>query len=587
MGALTMFDLVVRGGTVVDGTGRPRAVADVGIRNGVVAEVGSIAPGLAREEIDARGLIVAPGIVDLHTHYDAQIHWDPYCTTSGWHGSTTVVLGNCGFGFAPVRPGMAGRYMKMMENTEQVPYAVMDRALPWTWETFPQWLDHLRSLPKGVNLATYLPTNALISYVIGPDEAKTRASTPAEKAEMARLLDEAMDAGASGFAMSHLGAEGNSHVDFDHSPMPTDIMAQEDIYNLADVLGRRGDGTIMMLGELPGMKDPRRPIAEEVARRSGRPVLFNIVMVNDRDPEQHRNFLRWLDDVHARGLNIWGQSFAHRKPLDINPMFWDQWNAVPIFRTLSHATTVEAKMALVSDPAYRERFRTEYDPKRMTEAGGRIERYLLVEAPGSPELEPLIGQRLEDIAQALGKSLSDAFLDALYDTEMQVLFSSIENTGCNTDYVSEMLKHPRVLAGTSDGGAHVKHGNGGFWSSDIIMHLTHETSAFTLEELHFLLSLKSAKAFGLKDVGAIVPGYRADMMIYDFDAFDFQPRGKYVKVSDMPGGDWRKVTYALGIRHILVNGVVTFNDGVETGATPGQIVSNSMTATPAIEIAAE
>jgi N-acyl-D-aspartate/D-glutamate deacylase len=582
-----MYDLVVRGGTVVDGTGGPRQVADVGITGGIVQTVGEIAAGAGREEVDATGLIVAPGIIDLHTHYDAQIHWDPYCTTSGWHGSTTVVMGNCGFGFAPVRPGSRDRYMRMMENTEQIPFAVMQQALPWTWSTFPEWMAHLRRLPKGVNVAQYLPTNALIAYVIGADEAKARAWTDAERAELARLLDEAMDAGASGFALSHLGAEGNSHVDHDQSPMPTDIMPDEEIYRLADVLGRRGEGTIMLLGELPGMKDPRRDVAEEVARRSGRPVLFNITMVNDRDPEQHREFLRWLETVHAKGLNIWGQAFAHRKPLDINPMFWDQWNAVPIFRTLSHAVTVEEKMALVSDPAYRKRFHDEYDPKRMTEAGGRIERYILVEAPGSEAYEAFVGQRLEDVAAAMGKTLADAFLDSLFETEMRVLYSSIENTGCNTDYVREMLIHPRVLAGTSDGGAHVKHGNGGFWSSDIIMHMTHETDAMTLEELHHMLSLKSAQAFGLKDIGAIAPGYRADMMVYAFDAFDFQPRGKYVKVNDMPTGDWRKVTYAHGIRHIFVNGVETIRDGVVTGATPGAVVSTVVPKSAAVEIAAE
>jgi len=573
------FDCIVRGGTIVDGTGAEKFVGDIGIRDGYIVEVAPSIDGNGAAEIDAAGLIVAPGIIDLHTHYDAQLHWDPYCTTSGWHGSTTVVIGNCGFGFAPVRPGSEERYMRMMENTEQVPYEVMQQALPWTWNTFPEWFEHLKNLPKGVNVATYLPTNALISYVIGPDEAKTRPSTAEEKAEMARLLDEAMDAGASGFALSYLGEAGNSHVDHDQSPMPTDIMAEEDIYNLADVLGRRGDGTVMLLGELPGMKDPRRHVAEEVARRTGGSVLYNIVMVNDRDPEQHRDFLRWLDEMTAKGLNIWGQAFAHRKPLDINPMHWDQWNAVPIFRTLSSAHSVEDKMALVSDPAYRERFHREYDPKRMTEAGGRIERYILVEAEGSDKLAPFCGRHLEDIAAELGEHFIDVFLDSMHDTEMKVLYSSIENTGHNTDYVAEMLGHPRVLGGTSDGGAHSKHGNGGFWSTDILLHLTHETNAFSLEQAHNLLSLRGAQAFGLDDVGAIKPGYTADLMIYDFDALDYQPRGKYVVVNDFPGGDWRKVTYALGIRHILVNGVETFRDGTETGATPGRMFTTSRAAT--------
>jgi N-acyl-D-aspartate/D-glutamate deacylase len=256
-------------------------------------------------------------------------------------------------------------------------------------------------------------------------------------------------------------------------------------------------------------------------------------------------------------------------------MFYNQWDAVPIFRALSSKPTVEGKMELARDPAYRERFRKEYSPQKMSEAGGRIEAYILVTAEGSEKFSAFPGKRLEDVAASLGQSVTDTFLDALIETNMKVLFCSVENSGRNTDFVAEMLRHPRVLAGTSDGGAHSKHGNGGFFSTDILMHLTHETNAFSLEEVHHLLGLKSASAFGLQDVGAIKPGYSADLMIYDFAKLDYQPRGRYVVVNDLPGGDWRKVTYAEGIRHILVNGMITFNDGVCTGAVPGKVLSNS------------
>jgi N-acyl-D-aspartate/D-glutamate deacylase len=567
------YDLVFRGGFVVDGTGGPRRVADVAVSGGRVVEIGEVA-GKARREVDAAGLIVAPGIVDLHTHYDAQLHWDPYCTASGWHGTTSVVLANCGFGFAPVRPGMADRYMYMMENTEQVPYQVMKMSMPWTWETFPEWLDHLRALPKGVNVASYFPMNALLSYVVGPDEAKTRACTPAERAEMRRMMHEAMDAGASGFAFSFLGAEGNNHLDHDQSPMPCDVMDPEEAYNLADVLRERGEGVIQVLCELPGMSDHRRYVAEELARRSGRPVIHNITLTSDVNAEQHRSIMRWLDEMTAQGLDIWSQAFSFRKPLEITPLHYNVWDSVPVFRAISQAMTAEAKMALVTDPAYRERLRREYDPVPMAQAGGRLEAYFLIDACGHPKFAAFEGQQLRDIAKATDAAVTDVFLDLLVETDLKVLMVSDDNGARNVATVTELLKHPRVLPGTSDGGAHSKHGNGGFWSTDMIKWLTRETDAWSIEAFHELIA-RNALAFGLEGRGRIAVGGPADLMIYDHAKIDVAPRHQYEVAQDLPGGDWRKIKRAVGVRFIAVNGEITFEDGVCTGATPGQIISNA------------
>jgi N-acyl-D-aspartate/D-glutamate deacylase len=566
------YDLIFRGGTVVDGTGRDRFVADVAISSGRIVEIGQVA-GCGQKEVEASGLIVAPGIVDLHTHYDAQLHWDPYCTASGWHGTTTVVIGNCGFGFAPVRPGMSDRYMYMMENTEQVPYAVMKLSMSWDWETFPEWLDHLRALPKGINIASYLPMNALLSYVVGPDEAKHRPCTPAERAEMRRLMHEALDVGASGFAFSYLGAEGNNHLDHDQSPMPTDVMDPEEAYNLADVLRERRQGAIQVLAELPGMADHRRYVSEELARRSGRPVLHNIVLASDINPEQHRGILRWLDEMTAKGLDMWAQSFSFRKPLEITPLHYNVWDSVPVFRMISAALTPEAKMALVSDPAYREKLRTEYQPERMAEAGGRLEAYFLIDACGHPRFAPFQGKNLADIARATGAKVTDVFLDLLVETDLKVLFVSDDNGTRKIESVNEILRHPRVLPGTSDGGAHSKHGNGGFWSTDMINWLTRETDAWTTEEVHALLG-RNALAFGLQGRGQIVVGGAADLMIYDPAALDVTPKHQYELAHDLPGGDWRKIKRAVGIHYTVVNGEITFEHGVCTGATPGVITGN-------------
>jgi len=239
------YDLVIRNGTVVDGTRLPRFRADVGIKHGRVGKIGRIGRVTAARELDATGCIVAPGFVDLHTHYDAQIHWDPYCTISGWHGVTSLVLGNCGFGFAPVKPADRERSLLMMTRTEQIPYQTMKEGMQWRWETLPEWLDDLDRLPKGVNLVSYVPVSPLMVYVMGLEAAKSRPATSGERMEMQRLLNEAMDAGACGFSIQRLGKH-SLQADVDGTPMPTDCMADEDILALAEVLRERDEGFIQI-----------------------------------------------------------------------------------------------------------------------------------------------------------------------------------------------------------------------------------------------------------------------------------------------------------------------------------------------------
>jgi N-acyl-D-aspartate/D-glutamate deacylase len=578
------YDLIIRGGTVVDGTGRDRFTGDVAVQDGRIAAIGEVS-GVAAREIDAAGLIVAPGVIDLHTHYDAQLHWDPYCTASGWHGTTTVLIGNCGFGFAPVRPGMADRYMRMMENTEQVPYDCMARTMPWDWETFPQWFDHLRNLPKGLNVATYLPLNALLSYVVGPDEAKRRPASDAERAEMRRILNEAMDAGAAGFSFSHLGAQGNTHVDFDQTPMPTDIMDPAEAYNLADVLRERGEGIIQVLNELPGAYS-RRWLSEALARRSDRPVLHNILVADSDHPEQHRSALKWVEEMRAQGLQIWLQGFTFPKPLEITPMHYNNWDSFPLFRKLSAAHSREEKLALVASPDYRADFQRLYDPDNAREWTGPLEIYVLVDAAGSQAFTPFEGRTVADIAQALGRNGGQCFLDILQDSEMDAMFVH-PSAGSDVASVCELLNHPYVLAGTSDGGAHSKHGNGGFWSTEMIVRLARESGVLSLETLHNLLSARNAEAAGFKDRGVLTVGAFADLLIYDFDALNRTPELRYEVANDLPGGDWRKVKRAVGIRYIAVNGEVTFEDGVSTGATPGRMVADAVAPAPRHRAAAE
>lgn len=315
---MAKYDTVIKNGTIIDGTGLPRFKGDIAIVGRQIAKIGRIDAAEGKEVIDAEGLMVAPGFVDLHTHYDAQVHWDPYCTISGWHGVTSVAIGNCGFGFAPARKESRERLLQMMVRTEQIPYETMveGMGLDWDWESLPEWMDHLDALPKGVNLLSYVPLNPLLVYVLGLEGAKAgRQATPDEQGEMNRLIDEAMDAGMMGFSFQRFGVN-SVQSDYDGTPMPTDVMPDETILSFADLLGKRGDGFIQLLNAKNGdavsnnAQDEDRLFIEEVARRTGRPILFNALIASDNEGEEIFTTTRWRGSTAASNA---GYAFTARQ----------------------------------------------------------------------------------------------------------------------------------------------------------------------------------------------------------------------------------------------------------------------------------
>jgi N-acyl-D-aspartate/D-glutamate deacylase len=566
------YDLVIKNGAIIDGTQMPRFFGDLAIRDGVIVEIGSnISTERATQVIDAKGLIVAPGVIDPHTHYDAQINWDPYCTSSGWHGNTSFVVGNCGFGFMPCRPADRERYMLMMENTEQVPLAAMREALPWTWESFPEWMEHMKRLPKGVNVAAYLPLNSLLIYVMGYEAAKTRGATAEERLQMRALLNEAMDAGAVGFGFSYLN-DNNSHKDVDGSPMPTDSMNVEDAYYLAEVLRERDEGVIQVLCELAtGARN--RHVAEELARISGRPVLHNVVSPFDSRPSHHTAVMAWLDECQMKGLNIYSQTLAFRVWSEFNAIDQNGWQLVDPFKEFTYAGDAAAKVALAADPGFRARARAQYKPEHMHGSGSAIETLRMVRAHGAADWTQYEGQKISEICEATGKLPIDCFFDIVAASNGKADFRSTVSSSKNPTYVAQLLKHPRIIPGTSDGGAHVKFYSGGHYATDNIMWLARETGLMTLEELHFKLSFLPARIFGFKKRGALVEGYAADIYIYDYNELGYDSSA-YGVVHDLPGGDWRRVVRPEGIRYCIVNGAVTLEDGKPTGALTGQMLEN-------------
>ena len=571
------IDIHIKGGTVVDGTRAPRYRADVWIRDGKVAQIGGRSPGFAKKTIDADGLIVAPGFIDLHTHYDAQIRWDPYCTISGWHGVTSLVLGNCGFGFAPCKPDFRERSMLTMTRTEAIPYSAMKAGMSWDWETIPEYLDSLDRAPKGVNCIQYMPTASLMTYVMGLDAAKSRVATEKERAEMARLLDEGMDAGLCGFSIQRLGKD-SVQADFDGSPMVTDTMCDEDIFNLARVLRARDEGFMEIT---QGTEDVRRDLRfiEELSSIAQRPILFQAVVPTRNDPEIHRRSLRWIARCRDKGLPIYGQGATVRSGFAFSLEHWNLYDASPAWRALTTGTT-EEKMAKMRDPELRNAVirETEEADRRLKaiQAGvGGAPKHLIVQwVDNHEELEKYVGKALGQIGAEEGKHPIEVMLDLSLATNLKAEFLG-PNRGINADYMAEIINtSPYTFPGVSDGGAHTKFFTGGAFTTDFLRWLVRDEQKITLEEAHYRLSALPAHAAGFKNRGTLREGAHADVVVYDLKGLDIDPDWVGEVAHDFPGGEWRRVQRAHGYRSIIVNGQETFAEGKCTGATPGTLVRN-------------
>ena len=572
---MATYDIQLKDGTVVDGTRVPRYRADVWIKDGKIAQIGGQAPGSAKRVIDADGLIVAPGFIDLHTHYDAQIRWDPYCTISGWHGVTSVVLGNCGFGFAPVKPDFRERSMLTMTRTEAIPYDAMKAGMDWDWETIPEYLDSLDRSAKGVNCIQYMPTASLMTYVMGLDAAKSRPATAAERQEMQRLLDQGMDAGLCGFSIQRLGPD-STQADYDGSPMVTDIMDDADILNLAEVLRRRDEGFIQITQSTGTIKQDLN-FLEKLAEVAQRPILHNVIVAARKDPKVHRRSLDWLERCREQGLPIFGQTGTHRTGFAFTLEHWNLYDASPAWRELTTGTKQE-KLAKMKNPALREAVKRETEEAdrklQVIQAGvgGAIPTLIVQSANNQTDLEQYVGKSIGQIAQEQGKNPIDTMLDLSIAGDLNVEFLG-PNRGFNADYTAEMINDSRfTVPGASDGGAHTKFFTGGAFTTDFLRWLVRDEQKVSLEEAHYRLSALPAHAAGFRDRGTLREGAAADVVVYNLDELDIEPDWIGEITYDFPGGEWRRVQRAKGYRAIIVNGQTTFEDGQCTGNTSGKLL---------------
>jgi len=557
------FDLIIKDGMVIDGTRMPRCRADVGISAGRIAKIGRLRSSDAARTLDASGLIVAPGFVDLHTHYDAQLFWDPYCSISSWHGVTSVVIGNCGFGFAPVRPENRERAMLTMTRVEAIPYASMKAGLPWDWTTIPEFLDSAERHPKAINMLPYVAVSPLLIWVMGLEAAKTRPPTEEEERELCRLLDEAMDAGACGWSAQRLDPNGPACVqrDYDGSPMVSDVMSDDTCIAFARVLARRNEG-FMQMTLVSG--DPKKDALhyEKLAEISGRPILYNVVQPRDSAPQIHRGAIAWLEDCRRRGLPVYGQGATGDTGMDFTFVDWNLFDDIPVW---CEATTGEPadRMRKLGDPARREALRANI-PRVITDSFDQI----VFTRVYRDDLKSYEGMTLRAISEKTGKHPVDVMLDVAVGDELRTEFFS-PGPNLREDFNREMVSYEWLIPGVSDGGAHTKFFTGGKYPTEFITKWARDNACMSLEDAHWRLSALPAMCAGFRDRGTLREGAPADIVVYDFDNLRLRP----VEIAhDFPGGEWRRVQKADGYRYILVNGEVTMVDGTETGTMSGRLL---------------
>jgi N-acyl-D-amino-acid deacylase len=576
---MPQFDTIIKNGTVVDGTRVPRYRADIGIKNGKIAQIGRLNSSDAKKVVDATGLIVAPGFIDLHTHYDAQLHWDPYCSIGSWHGVTSVTIGNCGFGFAPLRPQDADRAMLALSRTEAIPLEPMRVSMKVDWETFPQYMDRLARMPLGINVSHLFPIAPAVAYVMGGfDAAKKRFPNDKEMNTIIGHFKEAMAAGAAGWSAQRLVPEGRVSVqrDYDGTPMITDILPDEFYITMAKAMAETGDGCIQFTQSGAsessfGIEDDFR-FLEKMCETAGRPLLYNAILISDRHPESHKAQLNWVEAANARGVRVFGQAVTARAPVRMTLEDWNLFDSIPAWKDATLGT-VEERKAKMSKPELRAAMRADYDQGGMETLNivfGEFDKFIARKVR-NPELKlKYEGMSVSQIAEKEGKHVIDAMLDLSVADDLRTEWAGpVENA--NIAGYKDLMSSPYIMPGVSDGGAHVKFITPAIYPTEVLSWLVRDTNTLSLEEAHFRLSGLMAWAAGFKDRGTLREGLAADIVVYDINTVNSRPSEI---VYDLPANEWRRVQKADGYKHILINGEETFQDGQCTGATPGKLLRN-------------
>ncbi|HEX4985541.1 MAG TPA: amidohydrolase family protein [Burkholderiales bacterium] len=553
------YDLLIRNGLVIDGTGVPGRHADVAISNGKITAVGKV-DGPAKQVIDASDCVVAPGFVDPHTHYDAQICWDGAVTPSSWHGVTSVVMGNCGVGIAPCMPAAREIAMRDLVNVEAIPFEVLNRGITWDWETFPEYMDAAARRRPSVNLAFLAPLTPLRHYVMG-EESMARAATPDETLRISALLGEAMDAGAFGFSSTIL----NQHLGFGGRPLACRNASDGELRAYAGVLKQKNKGAIevALTRQIGVLEEDQCRILDLLLDASARPVTFIALFDRDDIPEAVRDTLRRAAPMIAKGARPQTSPLPLTREIDMHSPF--AFAAFPSWKRVFEDKSPAAQKKVYADAAFRNRFREDL---KNPMGFGNWERITLHEVR-SPDLKKYEGRTVAEIARTEGKDGVDTLLDLTLADDLGLEFT-MASYNTRVDRMAELLNDPSILIGLGDGGAHVDMLCDSGYPTYLLGTWVRERGVLTLEEAVRRLTSDPADMFGIRDRGRLQPGLAADVAIFDPATVGSSNRGE--RRYDLPGGGKRMVMPSRGVRCTIVNGVPTYVDGQLAGSGAGQVL---------------
>lgn len=568
------LDTVIRGGTVVDGSGKARFTGDIGIKDGRIVEIGKVTTAASRT-LDADGLIVSPGFIDGHTHMDAQVAWDPLGSCSCWHGVTSVVMSNCGFALAPCKPEDRDWFARCLSAVEDISTEAMAAGIDWTWETFPEYLATVERLPKAINYGMYIGHSALRMYVMGR-RALTEKATEDEMARMASAVHEALKAGALGFSSSRA----STHVTPDDTPVASRIAEWEEIDRILAAMAELDDG-IFQVGPDIGSGPKHRAFLDRLRQAAlayKRPIMFGVLATKQgEDPTPWSYQTRYIDDTVAAGGRMFGQgttrsinaifSLKSYLPFDVLPA-WQPIRALPMDEQKRRLRDPEVRRALVAAEAAMK-------PRDKTFQGGGA----ATTDPRKPDYANLFAMKgvdwddptVEQLARSRGQHPVEVMIDLSLANDDQVYVQPLVNE--TPDDVLGILKHPRTLATFSDSGAHVCQEMGSSLQTHFLSYWVRKRGAFTLEQAIKKLTHDNATAWEMKGRGLLAEGCQADILLFEEESI--RPLMPTVE-KDLPGGARRLVQKAEGIKATLVNGAVAFENGEATGARAGTVLKGKL-----------
>ena len=563
-----MFDLLIRGGTVIDGTGAAPTAADVAVSGGRVAAIESRIDADAAEVIDAADRFVAPGFVDVHTHYDGQATWDPIMAPSAWHGVTTVVMGNCGVGFAPADPSRHDWLIELMEGVEDIPGAALHEGITWRWETFPEYLDELERMGRTIDVAAQVPHGAVRAYVMGDRGATTESATAGELAEMARIVGEGTQAGAVAFSTNRLPM----HTSLSGVPVPGTFADHEELAAIMGALDGQSLVEVVPAGSMG--EDPDAPIREvELYRRlsleTGRAITFTMIQVHV-NPGQWRQQMDIVERANAEGAKLVPQVQGRPGGLLAG---WDQFNPFkkrPTYQPLDHLP-LEERLVELRRPEVRSAILSEDLPG--DPAMGILRHSLHATFPfdGGPVFEPDPSESLAAMAENTGADVIELVYDLMCERGMlQVFFTGYRHG--DLEDLREMMVHPMTVVGLADGGAHCSVISDASLPTYMLQHWVrdrHRGPKLSIAEAVKMLTSEPAELYSFADRGVLAKGKRADINVIDLDAMSLHlPQ----VVGDLPTGACRLLQSADGYDATICGGEVTFRNGQPTGARPGTLI---------------